>query len=241
MSYAAHACFSKMAGRPPKEIDLAEVKYLLAFDFNLEDIASLLDVSRSTLYRHMKNAQIEKYTVISDRDLDETVRRIKYDHPNDGEVLMQTQLLRLGIRVQRQRLRSTIHHVDPANTALQRATTVKRRVYQVEGPNSVWHLDGNHKLIRWRFVLHGGVDGFSRMIVFFECSTNNTAHTVAHLLEDAIRQYGLPEKVQTDLGGENTDVWQLMIDTHNVPQPLLLEAPPTMSELNVYGMMYGDQ
>ena len=209
------ACCGKMAGRPAKELDLEEVKYLLAFDFKLEDIAALLDVSRSTLYRHMKNAQIEKYTDISDRDLDETVRRIKRDHPNDGEVLMQAHLLRVGVRVQRQRLRLTIHRVDPTNTALRRATTVRRRVYQVQGPNSVWHLDGNHKLIRWRFVIHGGVDGFSQMIVFLQCCTNNTAPTVLTLFEDAIRQYGLPEKVRTDLGGENTDVWRLMSDIHN--------------------------
>ena len=170
---------------------------------------------------HMKIAGIEKYTDISDRHLDETVRRIKSDHPNDGEILMQAHLLRVGVRVPRQKLRSAIHRVDPTNTALRRTTTVRRRIYQVEGPNSVWHLDGNHKLIRWRFVIHGGVDGFSRMIVFLQCSTNNTAPTVAKLFEDAICQYGLPEKVRTDLGGENTDVWCLMSDTHNSPSAVI--------------------
>ena len=43
-------CCDKMAGRPTKELHLEEVKYLLAFDYNLEDIANLLNVSRSTLY-----------------------------------------------------------------------------------------------------------------------------------------------------------------------------------------------
>ena len=221
LSSMSGPCCSKMAGRPVLELDLEEVKYLLAFDFNLEDIAALLDVSRSTLYRHMKIAGIEKYTDISDRHLDETVRRIKSDHPNDGEILMQAHLLRVGVRVPRQKLRSAIHRVDPTNTALRRTTTVRRRIYQVEGPNSVWHLDGNHKLIRWRFVIHGGVDGFSRMIVFIQCSTNNAAPTVAKLFEDAICQYGLPEKVRTDLGGENTDVWRLMSDTHNSPSAVI--------------------
>ena len=112
-----------MAGRPALELDLEEVKYLLAFDFNLEDIAALLDVSRSTLYRHMKIAQIEKYTDISNSDLDETVRRIKRDHPNDGEILMQAHLLRVGVRVQRQKLRLAIHRVDPTNTALRHTAT----------------------------------------------------------------------------------------------------------------------
>ena len=24
------------------------------------------------------------------------------------------------------------------------------------GPNSLWHIDGNHKLIKWHLVIHGG-------------------------------------------------------------------------------------
>ena len=39
-----------MDGCPAIQLDLEEVKYLLAFNFNLEDIAALLDVSRLTLF-----------------------------------------------------------------------------------------------------------------------------------------------------------------------------------------------
>lgn len=35
------------------------------------------------------------------------------------------------------------------------------------------HLDGHHKLIRWRFVIHGAIDGYSRVVVFLRCNTNN--------------------------------------------------------------------
>ena len=31
---------------------------------------------------------------------------------------------------------------------------------------------------RWRFVIHGGIDGYSRMVVFLKCSNNNKAATV---------------------------------------------------------------
>ena len=27
-------------------------------------------------------------------------------------------------------------------------------------------VDGHHKLIRWRFITHGGIDGFSRLVVY---------------------------------------------------------------------------
>ena len=73
---------------------------------------------------------------------------------------MQAHLLRLGIPVQRQRLQLSIHRVDPVNISLHRTATVRRRVYRVAGPNSVWHLDGNHKLTCWRFVIlyNAGLD-----------------------------------------------------------------------------------
>ena len=58
-----------MAGQP-KEVDIDEIKQLLAFDFHLDEIAAMLDVSRSTLYRRLKNSGIEKYIDISDVDLD---------------------------------------------------------------------------------------------------------------------------------------------------------------------------
>ena len=55
-----------MASRPPKEVDIEEVKHLLAFDFQLDEIAAIVDVSRSTLYRRMKGSGIEEYSDISD-------------------------------------------------------------------------------------------------------------------------------------------------------------------------------
>ena len=34
-----------------------------------------------------------------------------------------------------------------------------RRVYNIPMPNSLWHIDSYHKLIKWRIVIHGGIDG----------------------------------------------------------------------------------
>ena len=38
---------------------------------------------------------------------------------------------------------------------------LRRRVYNVQGPNHLWHVDTNHKLVRWNFIIVGGIDGFS--------------------------------------------------------------------------------
>ena len=35
---------------------------------------------------------------------------------------------------------------------------------------------------RWGFVIHGGIDGYSRQITFLKCSCNNRAQTVLQLL-----------------------------------------------------------
>lgn len=75
------------------------------------------------------------------------------------------------------------------------------------------HIDGNHKLIRWRFVIHGGIDGYSRKIVYLHCSTNNRADTVVGLFQQAVEDHGLPSRVRSDMGVENVDVARFMI--HN--------------------------
>ena len=65
---------------------------------------------------------------------------------------------------------------DHARTSIN--PPISRRVYDVPGPNSLWHADGNHKLIRYRFVIHGAIHGFSRLITYLHCADNNKAETV---------------------------------------------------------------
>ena len=43
---------------------------------------------------------------------------------------------------------------------------LKWRMYPIGGPNQSWHIDTNHKLISWYFIIAGGIDGFSRSITF---------------------------------------------------------------------------
>ena len=59
---------------------------------------------------------------------------------------------------------------------------------------------------RWRLAIHGGIDGFSRMIVFLKCSTNNLVSTVLDCFVQVVRSFGLPSRVRSDKGGENVDV-----------------------------------
>ena len=143
-----------------------------------------------------------------------TIFVIKRLYPNDGERMVIGHLIASGVTVQRARIRAAIHRVDPVNTALRRSITVRRRVYHVEGPNCLWHVDTNHKMIRWRIIIHGGIDGYSRTLVFLNCSDNNHSATNLSFFKKAVRKYGMPEKVRTDLGGENVDIWRYMVEEH---------------------------
>ena len=128
---------------------------------------------------------------------------------------MQGHLLKKGIKITRKQLRALIHRVDHENTVTRRANVVRRRVYTVSHPNAMWHIDGHHKLIKWRFVIHAGVDGFSRTIVYIKCATNNRAVTAFSSFLEGVAMFGVADCVRTDHGGENIDIWQYMISEHN--------------------------
>lgn len=54
--------------------------------------------------------------------------------------------------------------------------------------------------IRWRFVVHGCLDGFSRMIShIISCATNNRATTVVSLRATA--EFGVSSRVRSDMQG----------------------------------------
>lgn len=205
------------AGRPKVNVDIDEILELRRLHYNWTKIAYILGISRATLYRRLEAAGVSPndYTPLTDSQLDNILVCIKRDHQNDGEVLLQGHLVRQGIRVSRQALRNSIHRVDHENTIARRRTVIRRRVYSVPYPNYMWHQDGHHKLIRWRIVTHGAIDGYSRMITFMKSSNNNKAATVLDNFRDAVVRFGLPEHVRSDYGGENAGVWKFMITTHN--------------------------
>ena len=55
--------------------------------------------------------------MISDADLDELLKDINHEYPNDGEILTRGHLAARNVWVQRSRLRAALHHIDPVSTA----------------------------------------------------------------------------------------------------------------------------
>lgn len=196
------------SNRPRIEVDKEQLAFLLSLSFSWNDIATILGASVRTLQRRASEWGLRKYTEISESELQGVIRDFKSQFPHAGEAIVKGHLESKGIHVQRQRVRESIWEVSGHPDPL--ASPIRRRTYHVSGPNALWHIDGHHKLIRWRLVVHGGIDGFSRLITYLRCSTNNRSDTVITEFYQAVQECGIPSRVRSDKGGENVLVWQFM-------------------------------
>ena len=177
-------------------------------------IARCLGVSAKTLYRRRLGYGLEdSFSDITNEELECNIRDILRLTPFSGESYIWGALRGRGILVQRWKIRQILQTVDPVGRAIRRRSSIQRRLYNINKPNHLWHLVSNHKLIHWRFVFHGCIDGFSRVIVYLKCFTNNLANTVLQCFINGTQEYGLPFRVRGDRGVENVDVARFMI--HN--------------------------
>ena len=102
---------------------------------------------------------------LTDAEIDNITEKAMVTLPGIGERMLMGHFKSLGHRVQRQRLRESIKRVDPIGLEHRRQMIqrrITRRVYNVPHPHYIWHIDGNHKMNRWRLYVHGAIDGYSR-------------------------------------------------------------------------------
>ncbi len=205
---------TRSVGRPALQIHESQLKFLIANDFKVPDIAGLLGCSPRTVQRRMRELGIKsyRYSDISDDQLDEIVSSMIQFQPAHGIRTVQSRLRASGFILQRERVRESLYRVDPSGIEARLRRTLHRRQYSVPGPNSLWHIDGYHKLIRWRIVVHGGIDGYSRIPVYLNVSSNNRADTVFRAFSGAVSKFGLPSRVRADHGGENVLVARYLMD-----------------------------
>ena len=194
------------AGRPRLPVNRENLQLLMSMRFNWDDISTILGPSTRTLQRRAKEWDIPTYTDFTASEIDDLITLILNELPNAGEVLIMGCLFSQWYRIQREKVRQSIHRLRGTEPHHH----IYRRTYSVPGPNYLWHIDGNHKLIRYRLVIHGGIDGFSRLTTFLHCASNNTAETVLSHFMTAVEEYGMPSRVRSNYGGENIGVWRFM-------------------------------
>lgn len=172
----------RLAGRPNVAATALQVKNMYELGFTVSQMASHYHISRPTVYKLLAGAGIQystRYNSISDSELDSIITEIKRTHPNEGEVNIMGHLRARKLHVQRMRVRGSIHRVDPQGPSVRSSRTFRHRVYETPCPNYVWHMDGNHKLVKWGLVTQLAIDGYTRLITFGVTSDNNRADTVA--------------------------------------------------------------
>lgn len=144
-------------GRPKFDIPSELLHFYLEHNFNASQIAKMLNVSKSTIKRRLKQNDIrisDKYTEINDDDLDISLLAILHEFPNTGYKKMKGYLSAKGLQIQEYRIRESMRRVDPEGVILRglQSRPILRRKYSVAGPLSLFHMDGNHKLIRYDII-----------------------------------------------------------------------------------------
>ena len=178
----------------------------------------MLQVSPRTVRRRIIQYGLEEdasFSELTDSQLDEITRGFVHDHPHSGQRSYWGFLRSAGLRIQQTRVRESLMRVDRRGMERRFRRALHRRRYSVCMPNSLRHIDGHHKLIRWRIVVHGGIDGYSRLPVYLRASTNNRAETVLGSFLEAVQCHGLPSRVRCDKGGENVKVSEFMLNHPN--------------------------
>ncbi|XP_068723738.1 uncharacterized protein [Montipora capricornis] len=223
-------------GRPRFNIPAEMLEELRELGFSWIKIGEMLGVSRWTIHRRVEEYGLQNMTGfhhLPDEELDEIVRSFISDHGRTtGQGYVGGYLKALGFRIQRKRIRESMARVDLQNTALRRGVVVSRRIYQVPWPNSLCHLDGHHALIRWKIIIHGCIDGFSRRIMFLRCNSNNLAETVLVLFLDAIEHDGnlWPSRIRVDKGVENVLVCDAMVQARGEGRGSFIAGPSTHNQ-----------
>ena len=79
--------------------------------------------------------EVSQYSDITDEELDEKIIFILQDNRRIGANTVNVHLRNIGIHVPRERVRLSMRRVDSVGVALRARRVIKRRTYQVHGPN----------------------------------------------------------------------------------------------------------
>ena len=82
--------------------------------------------------------------------------------------------IKYNLTVSKEEVRKCLKLIDPEGGRKRWRKVKKRRIYKIDGPGDVFHMDGNDKLKRWGFDIHGCIDGFSRKSLWLRVATKDS-------------------------------------------------------------------
>ncbi|XP_019622600.1 PREDICTED: uncharacterized protein LOC109468721 isoform X2 [Branchiostoma belcheri] len=213
-------------GRPRFIIDPGELTESFQAGVAFHVAARIQGVSDSTLYRRRRELgllQRERYTNISDEDLDTRMRSILENDSNCGRNLAMGALRSDGVVVPTRRVSESLQRVGGPMIAARWQRPVERQPYRAHCPGWIVHCDTHHKLnghprrngrtaVCWGITIQGGVDGYSKTCTFLSATGSNTAAFMMRAFLRGCREYGIPSRIRTDDGGENSEIGRFMVE-----------------------------
>ena len=124
-----------------------ELTNLLELHFTQVDIAKLYGCSTRTIRRRITQFGLEGVADYDDYALDSVVIQFVLAFPSAGQKTLEGNLRSQGYRIQRWRIRESLLRIDPWGVEQRSRRVLRRRAYNVRGPNSLWHIDGFQLLI----------------------------------------------------------------------------------------------
>ena len=100
-----------------------------------------------------------------------------------GEKSVDGALRARGVCIQRARIRDALYDVDSIGVRERLRNTVSSLL-------TFCGMLTHHKLIRWRIVTHGAMDGYSRVIPYLLVAGNNRANTALCGFLIGVDRYG---------------------------------------------------
>ena len=146
-------CFTGERERPRYNITSEQLEYFIEHGFTAGEIAALLHVGEATVRRRLHEYGLSTsvvFTPLSDEELDEVVKDVKRDFVQSGYRMVVGVLRSRGLKIQERRVMESLRRVDTEGVLMRslQLRLINRREYKVYGPNALWHIDTNHKLIR---------------------------------------------------------------------------------------------
>ena len=167
----------------------------------------------SGLKRSLVRLGLRRRVFVTDRHFERIVDTIVLEIQSGGMCLGYRAMWRrltttYKLRVSRNTVMKILQIIDPEGVERRKRKRLLRRKYENPGPNYMWHIDGNDKLVPFGFGIHGAIDGFSRKIMWAEvCDTNKNPRVVGqHYLKCVWNLGVIPCIIRCDCGTENKQI-----------------------------------